>query len=145
MHAQAVQRQVIPFQAPLAWAALLAIALLLIGPHIDPYFAQRSPGHQHLGPSYSYPHAHVYDSSHPQLHLSASTMQAAEQSLAGGESVMLPAQEAAPAFTIVPPNSPVLSPLESTAPETAAPWQLLPEPLSSLAPIYADPVKQPPR
>jgi hypothetical protein len=87
----------------------------------------------------------VYDSTFSPVRLSASALEAFEQSLADGEPAMLPAQEAASAFAFVSPASPVVPPLEKLAPEAAAPWHLLPEPFFTVAPVYASPVKQPPR
>ncbi len=148
MHTQVIHWQVSPFQSAFTWLAFLAIGLLLVGPFIDPYFAQRTPDHQHLGPSYSYSHSHVYDADFSQTllpNMEPATLEAQEQSLNASIPSMLPAQEAAAAFAILSPSAPAALPLDSPSPETPSRWQSFPEPFSAFIASSIDPLKQPPR
>ncbi len=148
MGTQAIQRQSDPFQSAFTGLAFLAIGLLLIGPFIDPYFAQRTLDHQHLGPSYSYPHAHVYDmaaSQTPLPQVQPAALEALERSLAAGIPSMLPSQEAAAAFAILSPSAPAALPLGDASPKTPSRWRSFAESFATLTASSIDPLEQPPR
>lgn len=144
MHAQAVRRQALPFQAPIGWAALAAIALLLIGPFIDPYFAQRSPDHSHLGPNYAVPHIHVYDMDVSKLGLPLQAQRQVNAAATGGP-IMLSAEEAAPGIAFLSPSAPSATADLVYAPDKPTLWQSLERPPAPIGQSSIAPLKQPPR
>ena len=56
------------------WVAELrvAVALPALGPLLDHHFAERQPGHLHVGPLYY--HTHTYDSQHGHYHVTSRSM-----------------------------------------------------------------------